>query len=127
MVTRLLHRAYSAQVSRGLAPLAGRQDDAITRRRCTSGVCLLAFQGLPDFAPPAGAERLAGTSLLEEVEPNDMPPLFHEPGVAHFSQFAVDPDFQGHGVGEALLARPRALRSVEGIRQARPLHGRARP
>lgn len=102
-VTRLLHRAYSHQVGLGLKPLAGRQDDAITRRRCTSGVCLLAFEGLPDFTPPADPERLAGTILLEEVEPNEMPSLFKELDVAHFSQFAVDPDFQGHGVGEALL------------------------
>ncbi|MEZ6233753.1 MAG: GNAT family N-acetyltransferase, partial [Phycisphaerales bacterium] len=108
-VTALLHRAYGAQVARGMKPLAGRQDVEVTRRRCASGVCLLAFEGLPDFAPPADPERLAGTILLQEKEPNEMPGLFGEADVAHFSQFAVDPEFQGHGVGEALL------RSAEGF------------
>lgn len=117
MVTRLLHRAYGAQVSRGLKPLAGRQDDAITRRRCTSGICLLAFEGLPDFSPPNDPERLAGTILLQEVEPNEMPSLFHEPDVAHFSQFAVDPDFQGHGVGEALLRCAEGFAIGRGFRR----------
>lgn len=32
-ITALLHRAYAKQVAMGLRPLAGRQDDSVTRER----------------------------------------------------------------------------------------------
>jgi len=97
-ITRLLHRAYAAQMAMGLQPLAGRQDDATTRRRCTSGECIVAT--LPDAA---GAERIVGIILFHEVEPDQGPPWFQNKHVDSFSQFAVDPDVQGKGIGRRLL------------------------
>ena len=93
-LTALLHRAYAGQVAMGLRPLAGRQDEATTRRRCESGECYIA----------ALDTRIVGTILFQEVEEAALPPHFLRPGVAHFSLFAVDPGHQGHGIGGLLLA-----------------------
>ncbi len=99
-ITALLHRAYAAQVAMGLRPLAGRQDDATTRRRCTSGQCYLALLPGPVASAP---ERIVGTILFHEVEPDQGPPWFQNKFVDSFSQFAVDPDLQGLGIGRLLL------------------------
>lgn len=99
-ITKLLHRAYAAQVAMGLAPLAGRQDDATTARRCNSGECYVAT--LKDPAHPRG-ERVVGIILFHEEEPDQGPPWFQQPHVDSFSQFAVDTNLQGRGIGQALL------------------------
>jgi GNAT superfamily N-acetyltransferase len=99
-ITSLLHRAYARQVAMGLAPLAGRQDDATTKKRCTSGECYLAL--LPDASAPR-AERIVGIILFHEVEDDKGPPWFQNKFVDSFSQFAVDPDVQGKGIGRQLL------------------------
>lgn len=96
-LTGLLHRAYLQQVRMGLQPLAGRQDVAITRRRCQSGETYVAL---------LGEEReLAGMILFQEIEEAAMPEWFLRPEVAHFSLFAVDPPHQRHGIGGRLLQR----------------------
>jgi GNAT superfamily N-acetyltransferase len=92
-ITGLLHRAYRAQVEMGLRPLAGRQDVETTRKRCSSGECYVAvLEG-----------RLVGVILFHEVEDSKGPPWFQRPEVDSFSQFAVDPDVQGKGIGRILL------------------------
>ena len=96
-ITRLLHRAYAKQVAMGLKPLAGRQDDATTLKRVQSGECYLAIQAGPKN------EKIVGTILFHEVEDAKGPPWFQNPHVDSFSQFAVDPDLQGHGIGQLLL------------------------
>ena len=97
-ITRLLHRAYAGQVAMGLMPLAGRQDDETTRRRCQSGDCYVAV------TDEAGRERIVGVILFHEVEPDQGPPWFQNKFVDSFSQFGVDPDVQGKGIGLRLLA-----------------------
>ncbi|QOI99654.1 MAG: GNAT family N-acetyltransferase [Phycisphaeraceae bacterium] len=99
-ITGLLHRAYAGQMAMGLKPLAGRQDDTITHRRCNSGECYLAV--VPDAGHPAG-ERIVGTILFHEVEPDEGPTWFKNAFVDSFSQFGVDPDLQGIGIGRLLL------------------------
>lgn len=101
-ITRLLHRAYAGQVAMGLAPLAGRQDDATTKKRCTSGACYLALIDEPTH--PRG-ERIVGIILFHEVEDDKGPPWFQNKFVDSFSQFAVDPDVQGKGIGRLLLEK----------------------
>src|SRR5205814_2117268 len=100
-ITRLLHRAYAKQVAMGLQPLAGRQDDEVTRKRVHSGDCYVALHGV----------KIVGTILFHEVEDAKGPPWFQQPHVDSFSQFAVDPDLQGHGIGIMLLdkAESRAI------------------
>jgi GNAT superfamily N-acetyltransferase len=100
-ITKLLHRAYAGQVAMGLRPLAGRQDDETTRRRCHSGECYLAV--IDDPARTPHSERIVGVILFHEVEPDQGPPWFQNKFVDSFSQFAVDPDVQGKGIGLHLL------------------------
>jgi GNAT superfamily N-acetyltransferase len=92
-LTTLLHRAYRAQVEMGLRPLAGRQDVETTRKRTSSGECLVAVLD----------GKLVGTILFHEVEDAKGPPWFQNKHVDSFSQFAVDPDIQGRGIGQKLL------------------------
>lgn len=99
-ITRLLHRAYANQVKMGLRPLAGRQDDETTRRRCHSGECCIAT--LADPTHPRG-EKIVGVILFHEVEADQGPPWFQNKFVDSFSQFGVDPDIQGRGIGIMLL------------------------
>lgn len=99
-LTSLLHRAYRAQVEMGLRPLAGRQDADTTRKRTSSGECYVAT--LADPAHPRG-QRLVGTILFHEIEDAKGPPWFQNKHVDSFSQFAVDPDLQGRGIGQLLL------------------------
>ncbi len=96
-VTQLLHRAYAKQVAMGLRPLAGRQDDETTRRRCASGECFVAVlaEGRKD--------RIAGVILFHEIEDAEGPSWFRRKDVDYFSQFGVDPDLQGRGIGRMLL------------------------
>lgn len=115
-LTGLLHRAYQGQVEMGLRPLAGRQDVETTRKRCGSGECYVA-------ADEAG--RLVGTILFHEVEDAKGPPWFQNSFVDSFSQFAVDPDVQGRGIGQMLLdmaeARAKQCGSTElGLSMAEP-------
>lgn len=93
-LTGLLHRAYRGQVEMGLRPLAGRQSEEVTRRRTASGECFVAAAG----------DRLVGTILLQEKEEASFPGHFLKPGVAHFSLFAVDSQWQSRGIGRLLLA-----------------------
>lgn len=102
-LTALFHRAYRAQVAMGLRPLAGRQTPEVTRKRCTSGECHLAIMPAATPHGAAEAERMVGVILLQEMEEAAFPPHFLDPRVAHFSLFAVDPAFQGHGIGRLLL------------------------
>lgn len=99
-ITRLLHRAYAKQVAMGLKPLAGRQDDDVTTRRCASGECYLAVEPADALA----TDNPLGVIILNEHEPDEGPPWFVRPGVSSFSQLAVDPGAQGRGIGQALLA-----------------------
>lgn len=92
-LTGLLHRAYRAQMDMGLRPLAGRQDDETTRKRTASGECYVAVLD----------GKLVGTILFHEVEDAKGPPWFANAFVDSFSQFAVDPDTQGRGIGQMLL------------------------
>lgn len=96
-ITALLHRAYAKQVAMGLKPLAGRQDESITRERCAASEPWIAV------IEQGGRERIAGIILFEEHEKVTFPPFFLRPDVCHFAQFAVDPEIQGRGIGRLLL------------------------
>jgi GNAT superfamily N-acetyltransferase len=101
-LTQLLHRAYRPQVKLGLRPLAGRQSDEVTRQRCSSGECFVAVTTLSEGKK--GPEKIAGVVLLQEIEDAELPPFFRRADVARFSLFAVDPEYQGRGIGAMLLA-----------------------
>ena len=109
-ITKLLHRAYAKQVAMGLAPLAGRQTDAQTEQRLFSGEPWVAVEHIPVPDPeddngvlPVAQQKIVGIILYHEIEEAEGPAWFHRPDVAWFSQFAVDPDYQGCGIGQMLL------------------------
>lgn len=102
-LTTLLHRAYAKQVEMGLRPLAGRQDETTTRQRVANGECYVAVHTVPR-AQGRQQQRLVGAILFHEVEEAKGPPWFQRPDVASFSQFAVDPEYQGMGIGQMLLS-----------------------
>ena len=97
-LTALLHRAYRNQVEMGLRPLAGRQTEDVTRARTGHGECFVAL------VDDARGSRIVGTILFQEKEDAKFPAHFLAPGVAHFSLLGVDPDVQGRGIGQLLLA-----------------------
>ncbi len=111
-LTTLLHRAYRGQVEMGLAPLAGRQDAETTRKRTSNGECYLAIQSMP-----GARERIVGTILFHEVEDAKGPPWFQRKDVDSFSQFGVDPDIQGRGIGQMLLDMVEKRASECGARE----------
>lgn len=106
-ITRLLHRAYAPQVEMGLKPLAGRQGDDITADRAKHSECWLALVDRP-AGEPGASDKIVGIILFEEIEKVTFPPFFLRPEVAHFAQFAVDPDLQGCGIGRLLLEKVEA-------------------
>lgn len=100
-ITRLLHRAYKKQTEMGLRPLAGRQGDDVTRERITKGECFVA--AVPELRRGAIHDRIVGTILFQEPAWGTGPEWFERRDVANFSQFAVDPDVQGRGIGIMLM------------------------
>jgi GNAT superfamily N-acetyltransferase len=92
-LTTLLHRAYAGQVAMGLRPLAGRQDAATTKKRCSNGECFIALMD----------GKIVGSILFHEVEDAKGPPWFQNRNVDSFSQFGVDTTLQGRGIGQLLL------------------------
>lgn len=101
-LTTLLHRAYAKQVAMGLQPLAGRQTVDITEKRVFSGECYVAVDHIP-LDDARTKQKLVGTILFHESEESKGPPWFEKEEVASFSQLAVDPDYQGCGIGRMLL------------------------
>lgn len=95
-ITAMLHRAYARQIEAGLAPLAGRQDNARTLDRILNSESYLAFADEKQT-------QIVGVILFNEHERATFPEYFLKAGVAHFAMFAVDPLAQAAGIGAQLL------------------------
>lgn len=100
-LTGLLHRAYKQHMERGIQALAAFQPEEVTRRRISDGECYVALY----------LGRIVGTIMFKTPEQTARAwpgvPWFDRPegGVASFSQFAVEPEHQGKGIGMELLRR----------------------
>jgi len=96
-LTEMLHRAYRPLAEMGFKYFATHQNVEQTRKRIQTGSCLLATQD----------KRIVGTVTWYAHEPNSpkWPALYRTPGVAHFGQFGVEPEFQRHRIGLRLLQR----------------------
>lgn len=108
-LTLLLHRAYKQHADRGIKALAAFQPEEVTRKRIVGGECFVALYlgkvvGTILFkdGPATAAGGVAGTTRV---------PWFERGDVATFSQFAVEPEYQGRGIGQVLMqtAEQRAL------------------
>lgn len=115
-LTGLLHRAYKVHVESGLHALAGFQPEEVTRKRISGGECYVAmYLGrvvgtilYKDAAATAAAwpmlRFVAGSDTGSQPTPLPPPAGRGSSEVASFSQFAVEPEYQGKGIGTELMS-----------------------
>lgn len=94
-LTDLLHRAYARLGEMGLNFTAVDQTAEVTADRIATGTCFIALAG----------EKVVGTIAVEPPHSDSRCAYYRKPDVAIAHQFAVDPDFQGSGLGTRLLGR----------------------
>ncbi len=92
-LTTLLHRAFAPMGRRGLNCPSVDQTSATTRQRVERGDCFVAVAD----------RQVVGTITLEVCDPFAEIRRYRSPDVASIHQFAVDPAYQGAGIGHALL------------------------
>lgn len=104
-LTKMLHRAYEEHAKNGMRYLASYQDESKTRERCTEGHTLIAeLEG-----------KVVGTITINFPNQSFNIPWYERVGVTSFHQFAIDPDFQGTGIGSKLLDAAEKLAKGEGL------------
>jgi len=92
-LTALLHRAYGALGAMGFNYTAVDQPVERTRERASDGEChVVVADG-----------RIVATATFGLVGAMKRPPEYARPGMAYFTQFAVEPELQGKGFGSRLL------------------------
>jgi GNAT superfamily N-acetyltransferase len=92
-LTELLHRAYGALGAMGFNYTAVDQTVERTRQRASDGECYVAVD----------RGRIVATATFGLVDTIGRPPEYARPGMAYFTQFAVEPGLQGTGLGSRLL------------------------
>ena len=92
-LTGLLHRAFSRLGAMGIPCSCVDQSAEVTRRRVARGDCFVALSG----------ERIVGTITLYAPDAVSDSRHYRDVRVASARQLGVDPQFQGTGVGSALL------------------------
>lgn len=91
-ITAMLHRAYGRLADQGLHYNASHQSPRHTQDRLIGGTSFLAvIDG-----------RIVGCISLYPGRPNAYHSYYQRDDVAYFGQFAVEPEFQGHGIGRML-------------------------
>lgn len=92
-LTGLLHRAYASLGKAGLNYTAVSQTAEVTAERMRGGKCFIAVKG----------SKIVGTILAQPTYAKNACEYFTRLGVAAVHQFAVDPEYQGLGIGRMLL------------------------
>jgi GNAT superfamily N-acetyltransferase len=92
-LTAMLHRAFSRLGQMGLNCTCVDQSVEVTRERSGKGECYIAVCG----------ERIAGTITVCRPDPGSKSVWYHRRSVVSVHQLGVDPEFQGTGLGTALL------------------------
>ncbi|GAB3249670.1 GNAT family N-acetyltransferase [Chitinimonas naiadis] len=93
MLTGVLHRAFAPLAGMGLHCASAHQDANATASRLNKGQ---AFVAIAD-------RQLVGTLTIYQPQEDSEAFHYRQPGVASIHQFAVEPAWQGKGVGDALL------------------------
>jgi len=92
-ITALLHSAYSALAKQGMKFLASHQDDKITKSRLEKGTAFLLIHD----------NKIIGTISVHKPAEDTTVEFNRREGVYTFSQYAIDPAFQGKGFGKMLF------------------------
>ena len=106
-ITALLHRSYKQLADMGFQYWATHQDDTVTLKRLLGGhglVVCVAGQIIATITV-YGADQTSGT------------PWYDRPDVGEFGQFAVDPPFQGQGIGTWLVDLAEQLAGDLGVQE----------
>ncbi len=106
-LTGMLHRAYKVHADSGLRALAGFQPEEVTRKRISGGLCLVATYlgrvvGTILFKDAAATSAAWPTVKWLKTGSEELEAPTGK--VATFSQFAVEPEYQGRGIGGELMA-----------------------
>jgi len=106
-LTALLHRAFAHLGRMGLACSSVSQPVAVTRQRIEQGECFVAESD----------GRIVGTVTLYPPEHESPSEVYRSRRVASMHQFAVDPEFQGRGLGRKLLELAEAWAARHGYQE----------
>ncbi|QNM94723.1 GNAT family N-acetyltransferase [Chitinimonas koreensis] len=106
-LTELLHDAFAPLQDLGLDCASGRQTVAATTARLRRG------QG---FAATLDGELIGSLTVYRPQHDSECR-TYRRPGTASVHQFAVRPDWQGHGVGRSLLSVAEGWAAAQGYDQ----------
>lgn len=91
-ITRVIHEAYAPLGKAGLKFFGTHQTVEETKNRFSGGMGLVAHIN----------NVVVGTIMISPPDPTSEVEVYRDVHTWHFSQFAVDPRYQGLGVGKAL-------------------------
>jgi GNAT superfamily N-acetyltransferase len=100
-LTDMLHRAYAPLAHSGMNFTAVDQTVEVTLRRIADGQCFLAI----DSGAIVGTVTVSGPFDPSIALWALQTPWYYRADTAHFHQFAVEPNRQGQGLGNQLIAR----------------------
>ena len=106
-LTAMLHRAFARWGRMGLNCTCVDQSVAVTRQRIAEGECLVAEYD----------RRPVGTITLQHPDARSESLWYHRGFVASAHQLAVDPQFQGNGLGSTLLEFAEEWARANGYRE----------
>lgn len=107
-LTRLLHAAYQPLAEAGLRFFASYQNEKQTRQRLAAGQALVAEL----------AGEVVGTITVWGPDRKSKSRHYRRRGVFCLGQFAVHPDYQGQGIGRALLHAAEDCARALGAKEA---------
>jgi GNAT superfamily N-acetyltransferase len=92
-LTLLIRRAYQQLADIGLRYLATHQDADTTRKRIKNAECFVAEY----------ESKIIGTITYNPPKKTSGTPWYGRPGIAHFQQFAVEPELQKRRIGTKMM------------------------